>query len=567
MPAKKQVRASVRAPRRGGVSVARPRQPVRRVQARPRSSRPRVARPQRSLASVQPNVRIGALGNQSCTITRREFAGDINCPNPAVPGENAAFNIRKFLAINPGSVISFPWLAPIARSFESYVFTSLKFIYVPTCSNLLNGTIGMSVDYDPTDSAPIGYTEMLNSKSAVQGKVGFPLTLSCTPQDLHKRKQWYVFTEDTDVDDLREVFVCNFQVAMSQVTAYDGTALGTTVEAGKLWIEYTVQLMTPQMQDVVGTMSYEVDTPTISTNYPNGSAVDTLVTGGQVRNDRGEFWSTQAPNRPATVSPKHQISEALLVCNEVALHANGGTPWGSGDGQVVQSGLTITPAGSINQNYGSRTVGVSHKDSQNKSYLSLSLLSPQDAENFTERTSVMSNVANFWGTAVTAVSSTLSSVTQLLPIAEEAFEILYPILGFLFLSNERQFINATAGMSAAAPLGSSRDVFSKHITASSSTTLTLRPGSYHVEWRTVGTVITAQTVSILSGGGSVMHYQGVIGLGSTDCFTISNLYGGVKGTPTVAEVPLVIQFNLTAATLTASIVNIFHGNNHSGHAY
>lgn len=53
--------------------------------------------------------------------------------------------------INPADGATFPWLSGVARKYEKYRFRKLKFTMVPHAPTTASGTLGMYVDYDPSD--------------------------------------------------------------------------------------------------------------------------------------------------------------------------------------------------------------------------------------------------------------------------------------------------------------------------------------------------------------------------------------------------------------------------------
>lgn len=76
-------------------------------------------------------------------VAHREYLGDIT--------GSVNFAIAKTVAINPGVPASFPWLAYIARQYESYYVRSMCFEYETQESTATAGTVMLAVDYDATD--------------------------------------------------------------------------------------------------------------------------------------------------------------------------------------------------------------------------------------------------------------------------------------------------------------------------------------------------------------------------------------------------------------------------------
>lgn len=67
-------------------------------------------------------------------------------------------------AINAGSVFTFPWLSAIARAFDKYRFTALKFELVTRNPVTYSGMVYMALDPDTTDPAPTEIQDFMSMK-------------------------------------------------------------------------------------------------------------------------------------------------------------------------------------------------------------------------------------------------------------------------------------------------------------------------------------------------------------------------------------------------------------------
>jgi len=80
---------------------------------------------------------------------------------------NGANAVAQQFAVNPGNVITFPWLSAIAPKFEKYVFTQLEFYYKHEVSQFATaGTVGkaiLSFDYDAADAPPTTKQQMMDT--------------------------------------------------------------------------------------------------------------------------------------------------------------------------------------------------------------------------------------------------------------------------------------------------------------------------------------------------------------------------------------------------------------------
>lgn len=179
--------------------------------------------------------------NGSCSITHREYITDI------VPVTETNANVFQLLVnqnITPSNPEMFAWLSTIASRFESYRFRSLRFLYEPQCSTTTPGTVNMVVDYDALDDPPTSKLQMMAYKGAVRSPPWFCSNFTSDPSDF-KSAQYYIRNSaqigggDARLYDLGRLYV-----------AYEGPA-ASSVAAGELYVEYTVDLMTPNLEPYV----------------------------------------------------------------------------------------------------------------------------------------------------------------------------------------------------------------------------------------------------------------------------------------------------------------------------
>jgi len=175
-----------------------------------------------------PNV----VGNSKFVrVSHREYLGDVT--------GSTAFTVQKFQSINPGLSAAFPWLAPIARQYETYFVRSMSFEYETQESTATAGTICMALDYDPSDTAPQNKTQLLSYKGAVRSPGWAPVVMSCSIPDLSVHGAGRFVRAGTIAStDVKLYDVGNFALATQ------GFA-GATV-AGELYVSYVIDFMTPQ---------------------------------------------------------------------------------------------------------------------------------------------------------------------------------------------------------------------------------------------------------------------------------------------------------------------------------
>lgn len=172
--------------------------------------------------------------NGDIAIRHREYVQDI-------AGSVAFAAVQQ--PINPGLAGLFPWLSTIAPSFESYRFNMLKFCFETESPTDSPGTLLLVVDYDASDPAPVSKAQAM----AYRGSVRSPPWAACChtslKEDLSKRKTFFVrraalaANEDVKLYDTGNLFVC------TQAEA-DASAIG------ELYVEYDVELLTPQIGDI-----------------------------------------------------------------------------------------------------------------------------------------------------------------------------------------------------------------------------------------------------------------------------------------------------------------------------
>lgn len=171
--------------------------------------------------------------SQNMCVIHREYITDIS-------GNTGDFAVVFNQNVNPGNYDLFPWLAGVARRFESYQFTRLEFEYSTISTTIDRGYAALVIDYDPTDAQPTTKSQALQYQSTIKCAVWQSAIHKSTSQNLHKRKTYFVQTSTSpptgtsDTHDTGRLFVC----AGSNNSAQ---------KIGELWVSYTVELMTPQL--------------------------------------------------------------------------------------------------------------------------------------------------------------------------------------------------------------------------------------------------------------------------------------------------------------------------------
>lgn len=150
------------------------------------------------------------------------------------------FSVQQAFALNPGLASSFPWLATQAQSWERYRFNSLKFCYYTRTGSNVPGSVMIVPDYDAADSAPV--SEQIASAYS----------------DVAEDAPWKDIECNLRASALHALgptkFIRTGALSANQdIKTYDAGNLflivtdGTAVSWGKLWVEYDVELITPQL--------------------------------------------------------------------------------------------------------------------------------------------------------------------------------------------------------------------------------------------------------------------------------------------------------------------------------
>ncbi len=170
-------------------------------------------------------------GDGRVRIRHREYLADIV--------GSVAFASNSY-SVNPGLPGTFPWLSTLAQNFESYLFHKLSFDFETQKSASTSGSLMMAIDYDASDAAPQNKQQLMAYHHAVRSAVWDECSFRGDRQDLKKfGVQRYVRSGslaanlDVKTYDVGTLFV-----------ATQGEADTTAI--GELYVDYDVELITPQ---------------------------------------------------------------------------------------------------------------------------------------------------------------------------------------------------------------------------------------------------------------------------------------------------------------------------------
>lgn len=117
-------------------------------------------------------------------VRHRSYLGNVTT-HPSVVG---AFNMKSF-TLNPGNVLTFPWLSPIALQFDQYRPRGIIFEFVSTASDTALtqvGSVMFSTNYDVLEPAPTSKTDMMQRAYSSEGKMSDNQVhgIECDPSEL-----------------------------------------------------------------------------------------------------------------------------------------------------------------------------------------------------------------------------------------------------------------------------------------------------------------------------------------------------------------------------------------------
>jgi hypothetical protein len=169
-------------------------------------------------------------------IIHRELVGSVT--------GSTAYTTALSVALNPGLSASFPWLASQAQSWERYRFNKLRFCYYTRTGSNVPGSVQMVPDYDAADAAPASEQIASTYEDVEEDAPWKDICCELRPSALHALgPSKFIRTSALNV----------LGAANQDIKTYDAgnfflnTIDGTNVNWGKLWVEYDVTLMTPQL--------------------------------------------------------------------------------------------------------------------------------------------------------------------------------------------------------------------------------------------------------------------------------------------------------------------------------
>lgn len=203
--------------------------------AKRKNNKPSKNKSKMSLADVGTFTNVPAKfgsGSNSVTIRHRELIGPVDI--------DSVYSNQLSLAINPGLLGTFPWLARVASNFETYKFQMLQFEYEPSCAATSTGNVYMAVDFDVSDPDPITEREISSFAGSVCTQSYGRARMDCPTSRMGglgiERYIRSTLTLPANQDNK------TYDVGKLIVGTVGSLALG---RAGLVWVSYVVQLITP----------------------------------------------------------------------------------------------------------------------------------------------------------------------------------------------------------------------------------------------------------------------------------------------------------------------------------
>jgi hypothetical protein len=189
------------------------------------------------------------LPSGHCVISHREYLSDLAGTNgTAFPATNSTSYLYE--RINPSNPALFPWLSGMAGLYETYNYHKLKFEYVSTCSTSTPGYVILAIDYDPSDDVPTSKVQLLSYEGSVRCNSWNSVVHNSSRANLSKQKSYYCGYNSMHTTDNHGT------LRTSDVGTLNVLAMGQTSTnfIGEIYVEYEVELKTPQMSVVATSM-------------------------------------------------------------------------------------------------------------------------------------------------------------------------------------------------------------------------------------------------------------------------------------------------------------------------
>jgi hypothetical protein len=159
---------------------------------------------------------------------------------------SADFSVIATIPLQPGLRSVFSWLSGVATRFDQYALKKCRLRYVPNAPTDRQGTIIIAPDYDALDPPPTSERIATAMADSVTSPVWREITVDLDPKKLMALgprrfvRTTKVINSDLKTYDCGNIFVCAAGFVAEQLNA------------GKIFVDYTVQLFAPEIADEKG---------------------------------------------------------------------------------------------------------------------------------------------------------------------------------------------------------------------------------------------------------------------------------------------------------------------------
>jgi hypothetical protein len=211
--------------------------------------------------------------DQKIMVRHREFVAEVR--------SSTSYSVQRSFSLNPGVQATFPWLAKIASSYQTYSIKGMVWHYVPTSGSAISGTnnalgsVMLQTSYRSNDSPPSTKTELLNeywSCEAVPSEA-FCHPIECAPKENPFQVQYIRGLDVPEGDNILLYDLGTTHLAVSGMQADD-------VVVGDLWVTYEVELSKPVVaSNITGADFWYAALSYSSPSTSDMFGVQTAVTG------------------------------------------------------------------------------------------------------------------------------------------------------------------------------------------------------------------------------------------------------------------------------------------------
>jgi len=225
---------------------------------------------------MSPPMILNSSKSNNVIIRHREYLADVLSTTTFL---NTSYSI------NPGLLLTFPWLSVIAASFEQYRIRGLIFEFkslssdavLSTAANSALGAVIMATEYNSLSASYPDKRSMENSQYATSSKPSesFIHPIECAIAQTSVN-ELYVRSGPVSSGDLRLYDLGIFQIATIGQQVAGGVL-------GELWVTYEIEFLKPQLPPVIGSslLTDHFQLQTVTNAHPLGSLVSP-VTGSSI---------------------------------------------------------------------------------------------------------------------------------------------------------------------------------------------------------------------------------------------------------------------------------------------